>query len=96
MGDAPSVARLGYASREAVVGNPVRTFTKDGFVVDFEREGRPDLVGCGVEFSFAEADAFGYAAQRYAAPLERDVQLVEGLFAVTARPPQLRILNLER
>jgi hypothetical protein len=49
--------RLGRAVEETVVGDPIESLAEDRLAVDLQDELRADVVGRGLEFDGAEADA---------------------------------------
>src|SRR5262245_54282787 len=51
-----TLARAG-AIEEAIVGDPIEAFAEDRLAIDLQRKSAADVVGMGVEFDRAEADA---------------------------------------
>src|SRR5699024_8835112 len=93
--DTSGQALTGDAGEEVVVGDPVGSLDEDRSTVDGHGEGGAVLVGFGVDGDRAKADPSLVGVDLLIVVGEGDGEVVQGLIAVSDRPPQRRVGNLD-
>lgn len=95
LGEAGAVALGGDAGGQDVVGDPVDAACEDADAVDDEGEAGAVFVGAAVDLDGAEADSVLPGVQRPVAFEERQLDVVQRLFAVSAWPPEVCVGDVQ-